>query len=564
MTLRPQALPPVPEATAAAVQAAFPKGNLYVDLRAEFGALYDDQLFADLYPPQGRPVEVAPWRLALVVVMQYIEGLTDRQAADAVRRCMDWKYALSLDLSDPGFDFTLLHDFRCRVLTRAAGQRFLDTFLAACKARGWIKARGTQRTDSTHVLAALRTLHRLECVLEAMHAALNQLSAAEPAWVQQHVPLDWYPRYGLRSDQTRLPKDASKREALARQVGADGYQLLTWVQTNDLPLGLNDLPALEVLRQIWVQQYYRCTVPGFEALRWRTRDERPPSAVRIASPYDLEARYSSKRETHWVGYKVHLTETCDPDYPHLITQVMTTPATTQDSVMGPAIQQDLADRDVLPGIHLLDSGYVDADLLVTAQTQHQIDVIGPPFGSYSRQRREGRGYDLQAFVIEWEAQQARCPQGQTSVHWRPGHNVSGDPVIRIRFDGATCRVCPTRQACTSARDAPRQLTIGLQPHHEALQTARHRQETPEFAAQYVLRAGVESSLSQGTRRFDLRRSRYLGLARTHLQHLLTATAMNIVRVIAWLRGEALGGRRRQPGHFAQLAPHPLARQTMLC
>jgi transposase len=113
-------------------------------------------------------VEVAPWRLALVVVMQYIEGLTDRQAANAVRRCIDWKDALSLELTDPGFDFTLLHDFRCRLLTHEAGQRFLDTFLAACKARGWVKARGTQRTDSTHVLAAIRTRHRLEYVLDGV------------------------------------------------------------------------------------------------------------------------------------------------------------------------------------------------------------------------------------------------------------------------------------------------------------------------------------------------------------------------------------------------------------
>ena len=101
MRLRPEPLPPIPDTTAAAVRAAFPKGNLSVALRTEFGTLYHDQLFADLYPPEGRPVEVAPWRLALVMVMQYIEGLTDRQAADAVRRCMDWKYALSLDLHDP-------------------------------------------------------------------------------------------------------------------------------------------------------------------------------------------------------------------------------------------------------------------------------------------------------------------------------------------------------------------------------------------------------------------------------------------------------------------------------
>jgi transposase len=216
MTWRPQSLPPVPEATVAAVPAAFPKGPLSVELCAAFGPLYTDQLFADLYPPAGRPVEVASWRLALVVVMQSIEGLTDRQAADAVRRCMDWMYVRSLEWTDPGFDFTLLHDVRLRILAHEAGQRCLDTFLAACKARGWINVRGTQRTDSTHVLAAIRPLHRVEGVLEAMHWALNQLSDVASAWVQQHLPSEWYPRYGLRSDQARLPKDTSTREARAR------------------------------------------------------------------------------------------------------------------------------------------------------------------------------------------------------------------------------------------------------------------------------------------------------------------------------------------------------------
>ena len=563
MSLRPEPLPPIPDVTAAAVRAAFPKGNLYVDLRAEFGTLYTDQLFADLYPPEGRPVEVAPWRLALVVVMQYMEGLTDRQAADAVRRCMDWKYALSLDLHDPGFDFTLLHDFRERLVAYEAGQRFLDTFLTTCKARGWIKARGTQRTDSTHVLAAIRTLHRLECVLEALHYALNQLSAADPTWVQQHVPLDWYTRYGLRADQMRLPKEASKREALARQMGLDGYQLLDAVWAAPSAPYLRTLPALEALRQIWVQQYYRCTAPELAEVRWRTTEEQPPAAVRITSPYELEARYCTKRDTQWVGYKLHLSETCEPEHPDLITQVLTTPSTTPDCTMGPPIIQDLAARDLLPGAHLLDSGYVDADFLVTAQ-QHQIDVVGPPFGSYSWQHKIAHGYDLQAFVLDWEAHQAHCPQGHTSVKWTPGHDVSGDPVFRIRFDKATCRACPTRHVCTTAKDAPRQLTVRPQAHHEAMQAARQRQETPEFKEKYALRSGVESSLSQGIRRFAVRQSRYRGLVRTHLQHLLTATAMNIVRVIAWLKGTPLGERRRKPGHFARLAPHPLSRQAVLC
>src|SRR5215831_11482956 len=367
MTWRPHPLQPVPEATAAVVKAAFPKGNPYGDLRTEFGTLYEQDLFADLYADRGPPIEVAPWRLTLVMVMQYIEGLTDRQAAAAVRRCIAWKYALSLELTDAGFHFTLLHDFRQRLLAHDGAQRLLDTFLAVCKARGWIKARGTQRTDSTHVLAAMRTLHRLERVLETMRAALNQLSAADAAWVRQHIPVAWYERYGPRAEAIRLPKEAGKRDTLAVQIGAEGYALLDAIFGHDDARHLRQLPMLEILRQIWVQQYYRCTESGMEAVRWRGPDERPPAALQIQSPYELEARYSTKRDTQWVGYKAHLSETCDDGYPDLITQAMTTPATTPDCVMGPAIQQDLAQRDVLPGTHLLDSGYVDAEFLASAQ-----------------------------------------------------------------------------------------------------------------------------------------------------------------------------------------------------
>ena len=502
-------------------------------------------------------MEVAPWRLALVMVMQYIEGLTDRQAADAVRRCIDWKYALSLDLHDPEFDFTLLHDFRERLLAHEAVQRLLDTFLAACKTHGWIKTRGTQRTDSTHVLAAIRRLYYLECVQEALRAALNHLSEADAAWVQQHVPLAWYARYGPRSEVGRFPKETSKRDALALQIGADGYPLLDWLWAEEPAATLRRLPAVEVLRQIWMQHYYRCTVPGLAVLRWRSTDEQAPAARLIQSPYDVEARYSQKRETQWVGYKVHLSETCDVGQPDLITQVSTTPATTSDFVMAPVIQEDLAARDLVPGTHLVDSGYVVADVLVNAQQQH-IDVVGPPLGSSSRQRRDGYGYDLHAFAIDWEAQQAQCPQGQRSVKWTLGRSQTGESVMRIRFDRAICRACPTRSACTTSPEAPRQLTVKPQALHEALQTARQRQETPEFRAQYALRAGVESTLSQAVRRFDLRQSRYIGLARTHLQQVLTATAMNIVRVIDWLRGRLQGDKKRPAGRFARLAPGPLA------
>ncbi len=334
MTWRSASIPPVPEATAAAVKAAFPKGNLSVDLRTEFGSIYRDDLFADCYAQRGHPVEVAPWRLAVATVMQYIEGLTDRQTADAVRRCMDWKYALSLELTDPGFHFTLLHDFRQRLLLHDGAQRMLDTILDTCKEHGWIKARGTQRTDSTYVVAAIRRLYYLECVEEAMHHALNQLSEAAPDWVQEWAPLEWYERYGPRADLSRLPKETSKRNALALAIGADGYQLMDRLGHDASARHLLSLPAVEILRQIWLQHYYRCTEPGLEAIRWRDTADQPPSAQLIQSPYDLDARYCQKRDMHWVGYKVHLSETCDDGYPDLITQVSTTLATTSDFVMG--------------------------------------------------------------------------------------------------------------------------------------------------------------------------------------------------------------------------------------
>jgi transposase len=226
------------------------------------------------------------------------------------------------------------------LLAHDATQRLLDTFLEACKARGWLKARGTQRTDSTHVLAAIRTLQRLERGLETLRAALHQRSAADAAWVQRHIPVAWSERYGPRAESMRLPKEASTRDALAVQVGAEGYALLESLCGNEDARHLRQLPRLEILRQVWVQHYDRCTEPGMEAVRWRGPDARPPAALQMQSPYALEARSSTKRDTPWVGSKTHLRETCDDGSPDLITQVLTTPAPTRDCVMGPVIQED--------------------------------------------------------------------------------------------------------------------------------------------------------------------------------------------------------------------------------
>jgi len=163
MTLQPTPITPVPEETVRVAHAAFPSGNSSMQMRETLGLIYRDEQFADLFAGRGRPV-VPPWRLALVTVMQFAEGLPDRQAADAVRARIDWKYALGLELTDAGFDYSVLSEFRARLVAGSAEGRLLDVLVAACVEQGYLKARGTQRTDSTHVLAAVRTLYRLERV----------------------------------------------------------------------------------------------------------------------------------------------------------------------------------------------------------------------------------------------------------------------------------------------------------------------------------------------------------------------------------------------------------------
>ena len=203
-------------------------------------------------------------------------------------------------MHDPGFDFTLLHDFRERLLAHDAPQRFLDTFLTACKARGWLQARGTQRTDATPVLAAIRTLNRLALALETWRAALKQRSEADPQWVRQWVPLEWYQHDGPRAESFRLPTEASQRDALAVQIGADGDARMDALDGREDAPHLRSLPDVEVWRCMWMQQSSHCTEPGMEEVRRRGKAERPPSALHIQSPAELEARYCPKRATEWV------------------------------------------------------------------------------------------------------------------------------------------------------------------------------------------------------------------------------------------------------------------------
>ena len=546
MTLHPQEIPPIPEETARVARAILPQGNRYLLLRDELGTIYTDELFADLYPRMGQPAE-QPWRLALVTVMQFMENYTDRQAAEAVRIRIDWKYVLSLELTDPGFDFSVLSEFRTRLLESQRGERLLTALLEQCEQRGWLKARGKQRTDSTHVLAAIRTINRLECVGETLRAALNSLAVVAPDWLRAQVPAEWYERYESRIEDYRMPKETTKRQALAAQIGTDGWYLLSAIRDSLAPAWLREVPAVEVLRRVWVQQY----LVSEGSVCWRSNDNIPPASILISSPYDPEAHLSVKRSTVWTGYKVHLTETCDEETPHLLIHVETTPATTQDMEMTGTIHQALADKQLLPAEHAMDTGYVDGAHIVTSQQTYGIELLGPVTSSPSWQAHASQGFDHTGFSIDWQAQSATCPQGNTSRKWTVKQDRTVTEVIRIQFGKQDCLACPCRSQCTTALTNPRQLVVRPQAQFEAIQLARQRQHTQEFKDRYAIRAGIEGTISQGVRAFDLRQARYLGLTKTHVQHIATATAINVARLLAWLQGVPLSKTRTS--RFAALA-----------
>jgi transposase len=345
----------IPEETAKVAKAAFPNGNICLTLRDTIGTIFTDKAFEDLDPTHGQP-GVSPGRLALITIMQYLEDLSNRQAADAVRSRIDWKYFLGLTLDDPGFDYSVLSEFRQRSLEGKAEAVLLEKWLDRCEELGLLKDKKKQRTDSTYVVAAVRALSLLELVGEAMRRMLDEAAQIAPDWLRTHMKPEWITRYGRQFDVYRLPTSKAKREELAVTIGADGFYLLQAIYDEESPQALKTSSKVETSRRIWMQQFY--WVDG--KVYWRTKDQwgQPPAGKMISSPDDLEAHYCVKRTTEWTGYKVHFTETCQAEYPRLITHVKTTPSTVHDVKVTTNIQQDLEAKGRLPEIQLVDEGYM--------------------------------------------------------------------------------------------------------------------------------------------------------------------------------------------------------------
>jgi transposase len=559
MSMRPRALPEVPEQTAMVARAAFPKGALAIRVRDELGEVFSDGAFIDAFGVRGRP-GISPGQLVLITVLQFAENLTDRQAADAVRGRIDWKYGLGLQLTDPGFDFTILSQFRTRLVDHQLQTMAFEMLLDRLVDRGLVKARGKQRTDATHVVAAVRDLNRLEMAAETLRAALEALAAAAPQWLATRIDAEIIKRYAVRIDEWRLPHDQTKRQNLAVQTGRDGYRILTAVADRKAPVWLRQIPAVDVLRQVWIQQY--TTNESGRGVIWRDAKLHglPPGKTQIISPYDIDARYSAKRGHSWIGYKVHITETCDnvPQQdqaadinqpPNLITNVVTTHAAVADIAMTMPIHAMLAEHDLLPAEHYMDAGYPSTRNLLDCRGQHQVRLMSPMRADSSRQARTNSPYARDAFTIDFDQQRATCPQGHQSATWNPGHQ-DGQDVITISFPLGACIVCPARSECTRSQQRRRQITVRPQCMHEALRDARAEQTTDAWKQAYRARAGIEGTIHQAVAVTGIRRARYTGLGKVDLEHAFAATAINLIRLYAWWTGTPL--QRTRTTHLSRL------------
>jgi transposase len=507
--------------------------------------LFADLDFTSLYANDGKPA-LAPNLLAMVCVLQALDNLPDRQAADAVRLRIDWKYALHLPLDYTGFDASDLSEFRERLLAHELGQPLFEMVLQRLCALGLLHKGGLQRTDATRLLATSRLLNRVEFVAETMRLALAALNDAQPAWLRTIALPHWYERYSLVLTGFRLPRSAAKQEALALDIGRDGYHLLQALAQPAAPAQASQLAVVQTLATAWSQQFE----PYPDGLRFRAPAARAPAAQEIVSPHDPKARFSRHHEQAWEGYQTHWTETCAADQPHLITHVAVVTATTRDVELLPQIHADLARLGLLPAEHLVDAGYTSTDNFLDSWRRYGVRMVGPLSLGGNWQSGLPDGITVEQFEIDWQHQTVRCPQGQISTRWQPFVDTDGQPGVRVGFPKSACDACAVRARCTKDSRTGRRLV--LTEHYQFRHDARRYQESPEFKQEYARRAGMEGTVSAAVRSHHARRSRYLGQAKSELQAFLTAIAINIQRSARWLLGER-PAQTRPPG-LSCLAP----------
>jgi transposase len=482
---------------------------------------WKEEEFADLYSSDGKP-GYSPVILAFVSVFQFMERLADRQAANALRMRLDWKYALHLPLEDAGFDFSVLSEFRDRLIAGGAETRVFEKLVEEIRGLGLIKERGKQRSDSIAMLVKVRRLSRIEMVVETLRLAVVALVDVNREWCEEIIPPSWEDKYGERFVRQRYSEQEWQEYEV--NIGNDGMWLLKRLTDGSAPAELQDLPAVQVFSTVWAQQF-RETQGQMVYKDLKKYD----GHTQIQSPFDPEARYSRKRKFEWLGDKVQVTETEDEGYPHIITDMVATNSNQTDYEELPLIQDRLIQRQCKPSEHYVDAGYLSGPNLAHSRDL-EIDLIGPLPEVVTPQDLLPDGITQAQFQLDPERKIATCPQG----HQARNPSLT-EHTWSFRFPQNVCAGCPLRPRCCTGRAG---RTVGMNIHYDLVQTARTRQNTEVFKNNYHQhRSGVEGSLSALVRGQGMRLSRYIGHKKRNLQAILTGCAANLKRTAHWLAGE---------------------------
>jgi transposase len=544
MSLRKQSIGPVPEDTARIAKAAFRKRkNKYVVFADAFDTVFSHDDFSELFPVTGRSA-IHPARLALLILVQYAEGLSDRDTMEALDSRIDLKYLLHLPMDHEGYDHTALTHFRERMVSGSAESLLFDKILDLAKENNML-SKDKQRSDSTHVLSAARSMGRLELVLETMRVALDWLCDEAPEFLLRvSNAFEMNRAYEARGLEFPLPKKEADKKALSEAIARDAKRLLNSIDLDSTKHHLKKNRPIVNLRRIIAEQFD--DDDKGEPIQKEDADL-APSANRLASPHDRDARNSSKRGVGYFGYKVHFTETCVDGFPRLITDVQTTKATKQDAPLLHVIQRSLISRQLAPQQHLVDRGYTNTAAVLKSSKLYGIETIGPFTRNDSWQKIDNKGFAASDFEINWRERKVTCPAGINSNTWRERPSRG---CIEVVFPSKNCQSCPFKETCTKSTTGGRRLEFKPQPVFEFLQARRQHEDSAEFKDAYRPRAGIEATFSRAVRKCTLRRSRYFGEVKTHLHNLFAAAATNFLRIMDKLMD--LGTAKTRNSKFRRL------------
>jgi len=505
--------------------------------RAEFFVFFAETVYPQLapyrpalarlyHPANGRPAR-EPVQLLAVLILQIVERLPDRQAAEAMQYDARWRLALHLAPDEAACDPSLLSVFRDRLLAGQQQRLAFEAVLDLLVAEGWLPRRSKQRLDSTHVCGLLARMSRLECARETIRLALEVVEA------RGALPAAWTVQWERYVESKVDPRSATEAlQTKVRQAGEDMNLILTWAHEQGAEW--EQAGPMQVLRRVF-QENYEVDAQG---VRQQTRAQ-PPGAVH--NPHEPEAQWSSKSTTkdkEWVGYKTQIAETVqdEPRAQGEPTRSFVTAIVTQNAIASdkPGLTEVLAEQADLglaaPTDLYVDAAYVYGQSLKDAHDEGR-ELRGPAPAAPDR----GKTFTAEAFDVDVAGRSAVCPAGQTSTNCsRLEEARTGKVNYRFEWNDTLCGACPKRSECVGATQSHRTLVVG--EHHDFLQARRQEMQTAEFKQEMHRRNAIEGTQSELVRSYGLRHARYRGFVKVRLQNYLIGAACNLRRLcrrIAW-------------------------------